>query len=290
MYQCRLVRCAAPCPGVEGAACARRELTLPPPRSTCPTSSSSRRRSASTACTSSGAAACPLRHPTRPAAPRSACSEPLARHERARAGAPARRARAAAGPARVPGRGWCRCSACRTRSWCTRRAWTRSSSTAPAPSASSSSCPSRSWRRPCVRAPPLSALPPHGPPRMHAPAQLTVVSSVRPRAGAGAAVIPLYATGGRGTLGVTTSLSQLTMAHLPPGSALYWCAPGRRARCGRCRNTEVPNAPRAQGAGRAAKPLRASRAASDGWATCSSAARVREHTRGSDRARRTAPG
>ena len=183
MYQCRLVRCTAPCPGVQGAACARGELTLVPPRSTCPTSSSSRRRSASTACTSSGAAARPLREPERPAAPRSACSQPLGRRERARAGAPARRARAAAGPARAPGRGWCRCSACLTRSWCTRRAWTHSSSTARAPLASSSSCPSPSWHRPCVRAPPLFALQPHGPPRMHAPAQLTVGSSVRPTRG-----------------------------------------------------------------------------------------------------------
>ena len=289
MYQCRLVRCTAPCPGVQGAACARGELTLLPPRSTCPTSSSSRRRSASTACTSSGAAARPLREPERPAAPRSACSQPLGRRERARAGAPARRARAAAGPARAPGRGWCRCSACLTRSWCTRRAWTHSSSTARAPLASSSSCPSPSWHRPCVRAPPLFALQPHGPPRMHAQAQLTVGSSVRPRAGAGAAVIPLYATGGRGTVGVTTSLSQLTMAHLPPGSALYWCAPGRHARLGRARDTEPPHAARAQGAGRPAQSLRASRAEGDGRPTSSCTTRVREHARGSGRARRAAP-
>ncbi|KAK9822983.1 hypothetical protein WJX81_000456 [Elliptochloris bilobata] len=40
---------------------------------------------------------------------------------------------------------------------------------------------------------------------------------------ASALLIPLFATGGRGTVVLTTtSLSQLTMAHLPPGSALYW--------------------------------------------------------------------
>lgn len=140
-----------------------------------------------------------------------------------------------------------------------------------------------------MRAPPLFALQPHGPPRMHAQAQLTVGSSVRPRAGAGAAVIPLYATGGRGTVGVTTSLSQLTMAHLPPGSALYWCAPGRHARLGRARDTELPHAAKAQGAGRPAQLLRASRAEGDGRPTSSCTTRVREHARGSGRARRAAP-
>jgi len=93
-------------------------------------------------------------------------------------------------------------------------------------------------------------------------------------ADAGAAVIPLYATGGRGTVGVTTSLSQLTMAHLPPGSALYWCAPGRHARLGRARDTEPPHAARAQGAGRPAQSLRASRAEGDGRPTPSCTARV----------------
>lgn len=40
------------------------------------------------------------------------------------------------------------------------------------------------------------------------------------------AVIPLYAAGGRGTVVLApTSLSELTMAHLPPGSPLYWRAP-----------------------------------------------------------------